>query len=56
MVYFATSTSDKVVPEKVTDQWKWATKEELQTMDLEPDMKFYAAKALELLGNDPKIK
>jgi ADP-ribose pyrophosphatase YjhB (NUDIX family) len=50
MVYFATSDSDKVVPEKSDDQWKWVTKEELQNMDLKLDMKFFAEKALEILA------
>ncbi len=49
MVYFATADSDNVIPEKPDDQWKWVNKEELETLDLKPDMKFYATKALEIL-------
>lgn len=49
-IYFATTTSDNVIPEKPTDIWKWVTREELETMDLKPNVKFYAQKALELLG------
>lgn len=46
-VYFAASDSDSVIPEKETDEWKWCTKEDLETMDLKPQVKFYAIQALE---------
>ncbi len=48
-IYFATSETDTVIPEKPSDQWKWLTKEELGSMDLRPDILFYAKKALETL-------
>ncbi len=51
MTYFATADSDMVIPENETDQWKWVNKEELEDMDLKPDIKMYATKALETLGN-----
>ncbi|MDB5259459.1 MAG: hypothetical protein JWO73_667, partial [Candidatus Taylorbacteria bacterium] len=48
--YFATASTDVVIPEKVDDQWKWLTSGELETMDLRPNIKFYAQKALKELG------
>jgi 8-oxo-dGTP pyrophosphatase MutT (NUDIX family) len=48
--YFATATSDKVIPEKPTDEWKWVTKEELDTMDLLPFVSYYAKEALKRLS------
>ena len=50
LVYFATSESDTVVPEKPDDEWVWATKEDLGTMDLVPNVRAYATAALEALG------
>ena len=49
MIYFATATTDVVVPEKETDEWRWLTKEELETFDLREDIKFYAQKAIAIL-------
>jgi 8-oxo-dGTP diphosphatase len=49
-IYFATSDTDNVIPEKETDVWKWVTAEELETMDLKPDIAFYAKEALKRLG------
>ena len=51
LTYIASSLTDNVIPEKTDDQWKWVTQEELEVMDLKPDIKFYAEKALEILGN-----
>ena len=53
-VYFATSETD-VITESVYDHEKkcetrWLTKEELESMDLRPNILFYATKALEELG------
>jgi len=31
-VYFARATSDDVVPEQPTDEWKWVTRDELENM------------------------
>lgn len=53
-VYFATSESDAVVPEyddDRSDQWKWCTKEDLEQMDLLPDIRFSAALALDTLAS-----
>ncbi len=51
LVYFAKSDTDEVVPENVDDEWKWLTKDELHAMEgVLPDIKFYAALALETLG------
>jgi 8-oxo-dGTP pyrophosphatase MutT (NUDIX family) len=50
LVYFATSDSDAVVPEESTDEWVWATKDELNTMDLLPNIRAYALAALETLS------
>ena len=51
LVYFAKSNSDKVIPEKSSDKWKWLTKDELGNMDLKPNIRFYAETALKQLGN-----
>ena len=53
MVYFAKASSDQVKPQEGEQQgdWKWCTKEDLQTMDLRPDVKFYAELALETLSH-----
>lgn len=50
LVYFARAQSDKVVPENIADKWKWLTKEDLKSLDLLPDIKFYAELALDTLG------
>jgi len=53
-VYFATTDMDKIV-ESVYDHEKtetrWVTKEELATMDLVPNIRFYAEKALQELSS-----
>jgi 8-oxo-dGTP pyrophosphatase MutT (NUDIX family) len=52
LIYFATSQSDVVVPEAGadrSDQWRWCTKEDLQTIDLRADVRFFAAMALDTL-------
>lgn len=49
-VYFAKATTDKLFKESVTDECVWVNKEELQSMDLKPHIKFYAEAALEFLG------
>ena len=50
-IYFAKAKSDKVKPAEGEQQdgWKWCTKEELQSIDLRLDIKFYAELALEKL-------
>lgn len=53
MVYFATCESD-IVFDSVSDhertETKWCSKEDLDTMDLVPNIKFYAEEALKELG------
>lgn len=51
LTYFAKSTTDIVKPEKVTDQWKWVTAEELETMGVRPSVKQYALQALKELSS-----
>jgi 8-oxo-dGTP pyrophosphatase MutT (NUDIX family) len=51
LTYFARTNSDNVTPEKPTDVWKWVTREELKVMDLRPDIRHYAEKALEELAH-----
>lgn len=52
MTYFATSETDQVNvgSHEAKTEWKWVTAEELEVMDLIPDMKFYAKQALKELG------
>ena len=50
LVYFATTDSDNVIPERPDDEWIWVTKEKLATMDLRPNVRYYAEAALEKLG------
>lgn len=54
-VYFATSNTDTVL-ESVLDhekgvEMKWFSKDDLENTELVPNVKFYATKALEALGN-----
>lgn len=49
MTFFATTTTDKVRPEKESDEYKWVTKEELAGMDLRPHVRLYALQALKKL-------
>ncbi len=52
MVYFATANTDQLNPAEGEQQdgLQWCAKEDLQTMDLREDVKFYAELALETLG------
>ena len=50
LVYFATASADKVVPEKTSDEWRWVSKEELGSMDLRENVREYALGALKALG------
>ena len=52
LVYFATSNTDKLnlSDKEITEECKWFTKEELSSYDLKRNVKFYAKKALEELG------
>ena len=48
-IYFASSETDHIVPEKATDQWKWVSEDELEKMGLKQDTLFYAKEALKQL-------
>lgn len=55
-VYFAKTNTD-IVSESVLDhekgvETKWFSKEDLENTELVPNVKFYATKALEALGNN----
>ncbi|MEK7612853.1 MAG: NUDIX domain-containing protein [Patescibacteria group bacterium] len=52
LAYFATSDTDVLAPapEEIQDGLKWCTAEDLATMDLRTDVKFYAKLALDTLG------
>ncbi len=50
-VYFGRATSDVVIPEKETDEWKWYTVENLDTLDgIRPDVAYYAKRAIKELS------
>jgi 8-oxo-dGTP pyrophosphatase MutT (NUDIX family) len=53
MVYIATAKTDALhpAPNEQQDGLQWCTKEDLQTMDLRTDIKFYAELALDTLGS-----
>ncbi len=50
LIYFASSNSDAVVPEKPGDVWKWVDREEMEAMEINPDVQYYARMALETLS------
>lgn len=50
-VYFASSSANEVIPEQPTDEWKWCSREDLDTMDLRPNIKYYAIEALNTLAS-----
>ncbi len=46
-IYFAKAKTDKVIPEKETDQWKWCERDEIEKLDnIRPNVIFYAKRAL----------
>lgn len=48
LIYFATTNTDQIIPEKPTDEWKWCTKEDIDGMeDLQSNVAFYAKKAID---------
>lgn len=54
MVYFATTDSDDVHTEHEedrSDEWCWLKKDELDTLDLRSDIRFFAELALDTLGS-----
>lgn len=47
-VYFAKASSDKVIPENTTDEWKWFSEKEIkEDTSLLQSVSFYALQALE---------
>lgn len=52
LVYFGRASSDavQVSAHDRSDEWRWLTKGELDTLDLRPDTRFYAKLALDTLG------
>lgn len=47
MIYFASSTSDKVIPEKPTDVWKWCSEKDIDNLEgISENVAFYAKLAL----------
>lgn len=51
LIFYGTSTTDKVVPENPDDEWKWLSKEEIaENTDMSPLMKSYALGALQELS------
>ncbi len=51
LIYFATSTSDKVIPEKPTDEWKWCVETDIDKLDpISKEISFYAKEALRMLS------
>ncbi len=52
MIYFATSNSAAVIPEKENDEWKWCTQSEIDALEnISADIVYYAKKALRELGS-----
>ena|ERR1700733_11842922 len=50
MIYFASSNSEKVIPEKETDIWKWCDIQDIDKLeDIPPDVIYYAKKALDVM-------
>ncbi len=50
LIYYATSTTDQVIPEKEDNVWLWLSKEELEAFtDIQPYIKEYAHGALDTL-------
>ncbi len=53
LIYFATSATDKVIVEHEgdrSDEWRWLAKDELGTLDLRTNIRFYAELALDTLS------
>lgn len=55
LIYFATTASDKItINEQVdaSEEWQWLSRQEIESdsLELQPIVKFYALKALDLLS------
>lgn len=51
LIYFAKSDSDEVIPEKRNDEWKWCSEVDLDTLDLQTNVREFAKLALRTLGS-----
>jgi 8-oxo-dGTP pyrophosphatase MutT (NUDIX family) len=52
LIYYATSTTDKVIPEKPTDRWVWLTADEVRNhSEMSEQIKLYALGALKALAS-----
>lgn len=52
LVYFAKTNTEKVIPEREADEWKWCTERDIDSLlDISENIKFYAKKALLKLSN-----
>ena len=53
MIYFARCSSQKVIPEKETDEWKWCDREDVDKLeDIPEDVAYYAKRSLSLLEKE----
>jgi 8-oxo-dGTP pyrophosphatase MutT (NUDIX family) len=52
MIYFASAKSEKVIPEKPTDVWKWCSEKDIDSLEgVSDNVAFYAKRALLTLGS-----
>ena len=52
LMYFARAKTNKVIPEKETDEWKWCTMEDIDELeDIPENIVYYAKRALKELGS-----
>lgn len=54
LVYFAVASSDQITVQYKSDasnEWKWVTRDELNKMELRPNVRFYAEHALAELSS-----
>ncbi len=51
LVYFARSASNKVIPEKESDEWKWCGENDIEKLsDIPKNVIYYAKRALQAVG------
>lgn len=51
-IYFARAHFDGVTPEHADDTWQWCTQEDLDSLELQENVQFYAQKALKILSTN----
>ena len=53
LTYFAKAKTDRIIPmgDDISNEWKWVSEAELEAMDLLPNIRYYAKKALEAARN-----